>query len=242
MLQYTPRTSDDPTAWVYVADSRGSVRLVVNALTGEVGQRMDYGPWGEVIDDTNPGFQPFGYAGGEYDPRTGLTRFGARDYDPEVGRWTARDPIGFGGGDTNLYAYVGGDPVNSVDVTGLAVLVCSEWTNISSGWSSVWHTWLEVDGIAMGYGTNSERYMTVADHMFCDGDGKNCVPRSRYHHETAECRVIDFHTGDSSDFSACVLDRMRNDRVGRYGLPAPYGGGLCHDAARRIVRTCGGWW
>ncbi len=47
-------------------------------------------------------------------------RFGARDYDPETGRWTAKDPIGFGGGDANLYGYVVGDPVNLVDPSGLA--------------------------------------------------------------------------------------------------------------------------
>jgi RHS repeat-associated protein len=51
-----------------------------------------------VLDDTDPGFQPFGYAGGEYDWTTGLTRFGARDYDASIGRWTAKVPIGFGGG------------------------------------------------------------------------------------------------------------------------------------------------
>ncbi len=50
---------------------------------------------------------------------TGLVRFGARDYDPEIGRWTAKDPIGFAGGDTNLFGYVMGDPVNSLDITGL---------------------------------------------------------------------------------------------------------------------------
>jgi hypothetical protein len=33
-------------------------------------------------------------------------RFGARDSDPETGRWTSRDPIGFDGGDLNLYEYV----------------------------------------------------------------------------------------------------------------------------------------
>ena len=45
-------------------------------------------------------------------------RFGARDYDPETGRWTAVDPILFAGGDTNLYGYVLNDPVNMIDVWG----------------------------------------------------------------------------------------------------------------------------
>jgi YD repeat-containing protein len=50
-----------------VSDERGSVRLVVNTSDGTVAQRMDYDPWGLVTDDTNPGFQPFGFAGGLYD-------------------------------------------------------------------------------------------------------------------------------------------------------------------------------
>lgn len=45
-------------------------------------------------------------------------RFGARDYDAETGRWTAKDPILFGGGDTNLYGYVLNDPVNFNDPGG----------------------------------------------------------------------------------------------------------------------------
>jgi RHS repeat-associated protein len=54
-----------------------------------------------------------------YDPDTGLVRFGARDYDAQVGRWLAKDPIGFGGGQSNLYGYVANDPVNLVDPSGL---------------------------------------------------------------------------------------------------------------------------
>ena len=97
----------------------GSVRLVVNAQTGVIVQRMDYDEWGRVIQDTNPGFQPFGFAGGMYDADTGLVRFGARDYDPETGRWTARDPILFKSGQENLYVYCRNDPVNFVDPAGL---------------------------------------------------------------------------------------------------------------------------
>jgi RHS repeat-associated protein len=70
-------------------------------------------------NDSNPGFQPFGFAGGLYDADTGLVHFGARDYDPAIGRWTTLDPLGFVGGDTNLYGYVLQDPVNAVDPFGL---------------------------------------------------------------------------------------------------------------------------
>ena len=74
---------------------------------------------GVVTLDTNPGFQPFGFAGGVYEHQTRLTRFGARDYDPQVGRWTAKDPILFVGRQTNLFEYASADPLNAADFTGL---------------------------------------------------------------------------------------------------------------------------
>jgi RHS repeat-associated protein len=103
--------------------------MVINAATGAVVQRMDYDEFGRVlIDTTAPGFQalPFGFAGGIYDRDTGFVRFGARDYDAFAGRWTSKDPLRFGGGDTNLYGYVLGDPVNFVDPMGLSVLDLDE--------------------------------------------------------------------------------------------------------------------
>lgn len=103
-----------------ITDHLGSPRLVVNVSDGAVLQRMDYNVFGKVIVDTNSCFQPFGFAGGLYDADTKLVRFGARDYDPEVGRWTTKDPIRFNGGDTNLYGYVMNDPVNLIDSNGLS--------------------------------------------------------------------------------------------------------------------------
>jgi RHS repeat-associated protein len=101
-----------------IIDQVGSVRLVVNAATGAVQQRLDYDAFGNVTSDTSPGFQPFGYAGGLYDSDTRLVRFGARDYDAETGRWTAKDTSLFAGADTNLYRYAGGDPINYLDPKG----------------------------------------------------------------------------------------------------------------------------
>jgi RHS repeat-associated protein len=111
--------------------------MVVNGATGAVMQRLDVDEFGRVTSDTNPGFQPFGFAGGLYDADTGLVRFGARDYDAFAGRWTARDPVLFRGGSANLYEYVGNDPVNFIDPWGLMKLPADpsglgpEWTEES---------------------------------------------------------------------------------------------------------------
>lgn len=100
-----------------ISDHLGSPRLVVDTETGGVVQRVDYDPWGNVIQDTNPGFQPFGFAGGIYDQHTELLRFGARDYDPHIGRWITKDTMMFTGG-LNLYGYNINNPVNLIDIDG----------------------------------------------------------------------------------------------------------------------------
>jgi RHS repeat-associated protein len=102
-----------------ITDHLGSLRIVVDQSNGTIAQRMDYDEWGNVLADSNPEFTVFGFAGGVYDQQTRLTRFGARDYDATIGRWSAKDPIGFVGGSTNLYSYVLSDPVNFVDGSGL---------------------------------------------------------------------------------------------------------------------------
>jgi RHS repeat-associated protein len=105
-----------------IADQLGSPRLVVNSANGAVAQRIDYDEFGNILADTNPGFQPFAFAGGLNDQLTRLIHFGARDYDPEAGRWTAKDPISFAGGDTNLYGYALNDPINVTDINGMDLL------------------------------------------------------------------------------------------------------------------------
>jgi RHS repeat-associated protein len=129
-----------------LTDHLGSVRFVVDTATGTVAQRLDYDEFGQITQDTHPGFQPFGFAGGLYDPATKLTRFGARDYDAFTGRWTTKDPIGFGGNSANLYGYGLEDPANWVDPDGLwrlpdygslnvNVAIPTPWTGTMIGWS-----------------------------------------------------------------------------------------------------------
>ena len=93
--------------------------MVVDVSDGSILQRMDYDAWGKAsLVAGSWDEQPFGFAGGLFDPDTGLVRFGARDYDADVGRWTTKDPIRFGGGQNNLYAYVGSLPNDFVDPHG----------------------------------------------------------------------------------------------------------------------------
>ena len=52
-------------------------------------------------------------------PGTELVPLDARDYDGDVGRWTTKDPVGFGGGAAAFFVFVSNDPVNKSDPNGL---------------------------------------------------------------------------------------------------------------------------
>jgi len=100
-------------------DQVGSLRAISDTNHNII-KEIVYDTYGNILKETNPIFKvPFGFAGGLYDSDTKLIRFGYRDYDSFTGKWTAKDPIGFGGGDSNLYGYVLGNPVGLVDPMGL---------------------------------------------------------------------------------------------------------------------------
>jgi RHS repeat-associated protein len=115
-----------------ITDHLGSVRLVLNTADGTIAQRLDYDEFGQIVLDTAPGFQPFGFAGGLYDPDIKLVRFGARDYDAFTGRWTTKDPIRLRGRDTNFYGYARQNPLKWVDPRGL-------YWEYSQSTGQLWH-------------------------------------------------------------------------------------------------------
>jgi len=102
-------------------DQVGSLKVITDS-SGSVVKQIDYDSFGNILSESGSLALsiPFGFAGGLHDRDTGLVKFGYRDYDPDNGRWCAKDPIGFGGGDVDLYGYVLGDPVNLIDPEGLA--------------------------------------------------------------------------------------------------------------------------
>jgi len=100
------------------ADRQGSVLAVVDPITGTLAAEYTYDAFGQVTQSGTL-HQPFGFTGREYDAESGLYYYRARYYDPALGMFIQSDPIGFAAGDLNIYAYVGNDPFNWTDPSGL---------------------------------------------------------------------------------------------------------------------------
>jgi len=139
-----------------------------------------------------------------YDRQTGLVRFGARDYDPETGRWTCKDIIGFNGGSTNLYGYVYNDPINLIDPVGKHSIYYSHdakriyWVDDSG---SIVNSWECRDAFVPGvneYGQSRESlpngdYIANASTPGVDY-GK---AYGNFYIDTGDCRGRDIHGGGS---------------------------------------------
>lgn len=109
------RTDGNGRAY-FLTDAIGSTRGLSDAA-GELVQRYDYTPYGQTQASLGSSNNPYQYTGRELD-ESGLYHYRARYYHPGMGRFISEDPLGFGGGDVNLYAYVAGDPVSYNDPTG----------------------------------------------------------------------------------------------------------------------------
>ena len=113
--EYLPGTT--PLSLYYGADQVGTVRRVFS--TDGSAPAYSYDPYGNPLQSTAP-VTDFGYARMMNQRDTGLNLTLYRAYDPNSGRWLSRDPAGEGiDQGYNLYGYVNGDPINSIDPLGL---------------------------------------------------------------------------------------------------------------------------
>jgi RHS repeat-associated protein len=119
-------------------DANWNVTAVVDA-SGNVAERYVYDPYGGATvlapDWSSRGTSLFGWIylhqGGRFDTTSGLYYFRNRDYSPTLGRWMELDPLGYSGGDNNLYRYEQNGPTNSTDSTGEYPQVFAENVDIN---------------------------------------------------------------------------------------------------------------
>ncbi|HLG62351.1 MAG TPA: RHS repeat-associated core domain-containing protein [Ktedonosporobacter sp.] len=111
----------------YLFDALGSIVGLTDSSGNLVGgTRYRYDPYGNLLSTiSSPVLQanPWRYAGGYFDSSSGYDKFGARYYDPAVGRWTQLDPLQGNPHDPtaqNRCAYANEDPVNRTDSSGKA--------------------------------------------------------------------------------------------------------------------------
>jgi RHS repeat-associated protein len=110
------RTDASGTTSYFIRDGLGSTVALTDS-SGTLQTQYRYEPFGNTYGGgTNT--NPYDFVGRENDP-LGLYYMRARYYAPYLMRFISPDPLGFGGGDTNLYRYVGNDPVDFTDPSGL---------------------------------------------------------------------------------------------------------------------------
>ena len=104
-------------------DGNGNVAALFDGSTGAVTARYEYGPFGEALRATGPMARknPFRFSTKYTDEESGLLYYGYRFYNPTTGRWLSRDPIAESGG-ANLFAFVGNQPIQRVDLNGQSLV------------------------------------------------------------------------------------------------------------------------
>ena len=99
----------------YLADHLGST----DGLTDVSGSLVETTAYDSFGNSTGSARTRYGYTGRERDPDTGMLYYRARFYDTQTGRFLGEDPIGFRGGDVNLFGYVKNRPLLFRDPSGL---------------------------------------------------------------------------------------------------------------------------
>jgi RHS repeat-associated protein len=110
----------DGNVYYYHKDGLGSVTELTNSA-GSTIKTYRYNSFGDIYSQSGTLDQPFTFTGREFDIESGLYYYRARYYDSKAGRFISKDPIGFEGGDVNLFRYVKNNSVNWFDPRGLQI-------------------------------------------------------------------------------------------------------------------------
>ena len=125
------------------------------------------------------------FTGREWDKETGLYFYRARYYDPLLGRFIQKDPIGFKGGDMVLYGYTSNNPLNHVDPNGLAIWICNRKTT---------------------FGVGNHAYLWNDNNSSCCGRGSASHCREKGPKGGDSCRKVEGSDGKEAQIMLCCSD------------------------------------
>ena len=223
---------NDVTGQTYfLADALGSTIALTNTA-GAIQQQYSYDPYGNVTQsNATSGFtNPYQYAGREADG-AGLYYNRARYYSPGMGRFISEDPTGFGGGQLNLYAYVGSNPLSYIDPFGLRYVDVYVW---NAKGSSVGHVMVTEDSSqqvilsqfpANGMPLGQNVTKSFSDTMAAEGRPADSVWRIDVPNDNAFDQAAAHERGlsrwswdPSKNTTQCSIAASRSLRAGGVGL------------------------
>ena len=201
-------------------------------------QQYEYDSFGNQHDMKNRIKQPYGYTGREHDRETGLRYYRARYYDGEVGRFISEDPIGFAGGDVNLYGYVFNQPTLLTDPSGRDVYDCIRPLDNSlisklAGALDLGHNYLWLTSENEGYGLAPVGGYTVAN---ISGMKMKAI-RGEIKVESSRVGLCSLVTTDPcvEDKISEIIEREMNPNEHPYYLL----GGNCYDWVNKVLNEAG---
>ena len=123
---------DASGTYYYLPDGLGSTVALTDGA-GAIHTQYTYAPFGETTRTGTVATNPFQFTGREND-NTGLYYYRARYYHPVLQRFISQDPIGFRGGDVNLYGYVRNNPLSFIDPLGFdAIYINYDYYPVNTG-------------------------------------------------------------------------------------------------------------
>ena len=164
----------------YAIDRLGSVTNLTDATsTPRDAYRYDaFGTEALAAGIDSNAFRFGGSFGAAREPAMpGLVKMGFRYYDAEAGRFISRDPVGFLGGDTNLYAYVGSNPATFADPYGLMRGNPLDWGGSFLDWMGKDYHWATVAAIVAGYATTGSASAWAIPHLL-HSETNNSQPKT----------------------------------------------------------------
>ena len=173
----------------HLTDHLGTVRDLVNS-DGEVVNHITYDSFGNVVGETDDTIDTrYLFTGREFDDEIGLYYYRARYYDGSIGRFISEDPIGFNGGDANLYRYVGNSPTNAIDPNGLETIIIIQKPHSEN---PVGHAAIYVDGNVYNIGQDGLAIISIHEWARWIRNETHVQLWNIYYTEEQEERIISY--------------------------------------------------